>query len=106
MTSTVRGFAPHRRRRHRARLLGFPAIVKSQTLTTVNVGIIPVDVAANVYYAQDLGYFTQAGLNVTIQPLASGPALAQRFKAARSISACRTSRRSAWRGCAVYRSGS
>lgn len=58
-------------------ILGFPAIVKSQTLTTVNVGIIPVDVAANVYYAQDLGYFTQAGLNVTIQPLASGPALAQ-----------------------------
>jgi NitT/TauT family transport system substrate-binding protein len=58
-------------------VLGFPNIVKSQTLTTVNVGIIPIDVDANVYYAQDLGLFAKAGLNVQIQPLGSGPALAQ-----------------------------
>jgi NitT/TauT family transport system substrate-binding protein len=58
-------------------LAGFPAVVRSQSLTPVNVGIIPVDVAANVYYAQDLGYFKDAGLDVSIQPLASGPALAQ-----------------------------
>jgi NitT/TauT family transport system substrate-binding protein len=58
-------------------IVGFPNIVKSQTLTTVNVGIIPIDVDANVYYAQDLGYFAKAGLNVQIQPLGSGPALAQ-----------------------------
>jgi NitT/TauT family transport system substrate-binding protein len=58
-------------------LAGFPAVVRSQSLTPVSVGIIPVDVAANVYYAQDLGYFKDAGLDVSIQPLASGPALAQ-----------------------------
>jgi NitT/TauT family transport system substrate-binding protein len=58
-------------------IAGFPAIVKSQTLTTINVGTIPIDVAANVYYAQDLGYFASAGLSVNIQPLGSGPALAQ-----------------------------
>jgi NitT/TauT family transport system substrate-binding protein len=43
----------------------------------VKVGVIPVDVAANVYYAQDLGYFSKAGLNVEIQPMTSGPVLAQ-----------------------------
>jgi NitT/TauT family transport system substrate-binding protein len=58
-------------------IAGFPAIVRSQTLTTVKVGIIPVDVAANAFYALDLGYFAKAGLDVQIQPLASGPAIAQ-----------------------------
>jgi NitT/TauT family transport system substrate-binding protein len=56
---------------------GFPAIVKSQTLTPLKIGIIPVDVAANVFYAQDLGLFTKAGLDVSLQPMASGPVLAQ-----------------------------
>jgi len=56
---------------------GFPAVVRSQSLTTVRVGTIPIDVAANVYYAQDLGLFAKAGLDVQIQPLGSGPALAQ-----------------------------
>lgn len=56
---------------------GFPAVVRSQTLTTLKVGVIPVDVAANVFYAQDLGLFTKAGLDVQIQPMSSGPVLAQ-----------------------------
>lgn len=56
---------------------GFPAIVKSQTLTVVKVGIIPVDVAANVFYAQDLGLFAKAGLDVQTQAMSSGPVLAQ-----------------------------
>ena len=56
---------------------GFPAIVKSQSLTVVKVGIIPVDVAANVFYAQDLGLFAKAGLDVQTQAMSSGPVLAQ-----------------------------
>jgi NitT/TauT family transport system substrate-binding protein len=60
-----------------AAVAGFPAIVKSQTLTPLKVGNIPVDVAANAYYAQDLGLFAKAGLDVSLQPMASGPVLAQ-----------------------------
>jgi NitT/TauT family transport system substrate-binding protein len=56
---------------------GFPAVVKSQALTPLKIGIIPVDVAANVFYAQDLGLFAKAGLDVSLQPMASGPVLAQ-----------------------------
>jgi NitT/TauT family transport system substrate-binding protein len=56
---------------------GFPAVVKSQTPATLKIGVIPVDVAANAFYAQDLGLFTKAGLNVDIQPMSSGPVLAQ-----------------------------
>jgi NitT/TauT family transport system substrate-binding protein len=56
---------------------GFPAIVRSQALTKLKLGIIPVDVAANAFYALDLGLFTKAGLDVDIQPMTSGPVLAQ-----------------------------
>ena len=56
---------------------GFPAVVRSQTPVTLKIGVIPVDVAANVFYAQDLGLFTKAGLDVQIQPMSSGPVLAQ-----------------------------
>lgn len=60
-----------------ALVTGFPAIVRSQTLTPLKIGIIPVDVAANAYYAQDLGLFTKAGFAVEFQVMASGPVLAQ-----------------------------
>jgi NitT/TauT family transport system substrate-binding protein len=60
-----------------AAVAGFPAVVKSQALTVVKVGIIPVDVAANVFYAQDLGLFAKAGLDVQTQAMSSGPVLAQ-----------------------------
>lgn len=56
---------------------GLPSAVWAQTRTVINVGVIPVDVAANVYYAQDLGLFAKAGLDVRIQPMTSGPVLAQ-----------------------------
>ena len=56
---------------------GFPAVVRSQTPVVLKVGIIPVDVAANVFYAQDLGLFAKAGLDVQTQAMASGPVLAQ-----------------------------
>lgn len=53
-----------------------PAVVRAQA-TTLKVGVIPVDVAANVFYAQDLGLFAKAGLDVQTQPMTSGPVLAQ-----------------------------
>ena len=56
---------------------GLPSTVRAQTRATVNVGVIPVDVAANVYYAQDLGLFAKAGIDVRLQPMTSGPVLAQ-----------------------------
>ncbi len=56
---------------------GFPAFVRAQALTVVRVGFIPVDVSGNVFYAADLGLFTKAGLDVQLQPMASGPVLAQ-----------------------------
>lgn len=58
-------------------LAGFPAIARGQGTTTVKVGSIPVDVAANVYYTHDLGLFSKAGLDVQITPMTSGPVLAQ-----------------------------
>jgi len=68
---------PRRCRRSPGTRHGFPAIVRSQSLTPLKIGIIPVDVAANAFYAQDLGLFTKAGFAVEFQVMASGPVLAQ-----------------------------
>lgn len=56
---------------------GVPALVRSQSLTTVRVGTIPVDVGASCFYTQDLGLFAKAGLDVQISPMTSGPVIAQ-----------------------------
>jgi NitT/TauT family transport system substrate-binding protein len=58
-------------------LAGLPCGASAQASTVVNVGIIPVDVAANAYYAEDLGALSKGGLTAQIQPMASGPVLAQ-----------------------------
>jgi NitT/TauT family transport system substrate-binding protein len=44
----------------------------AQTLETVKVASPPVDVAGNLFYAIDLGYFTKAGIDVEITPLTAG----------------------------------
>jgi NitT/TauT family transport system substrate-binding protein len=49
------------------------AAASAQTTRTLRVGILPVENAAEVYYARDLGYFAKAGLDVTIQALANTP---------------------------------
>ena len=41
--------------------------------TTVNVGALPVVDSAGLYLAKQNGYFTQAGLNVNITPVAQSP---------------------------------
>jgi len=43
----------------------------------LNVGTLPVDTSAVIFYAQDQGYFKAAGLTVNIQVMASGPVTAQ-----------------------------
>jgi NitT/TauT family transport system substrate-binding protein len=43
---------------------------------TLNIGVFPTEGAAEVYYAQQLGYFKDAGLDVTLTPIASASAIA------------------------------
>jgi NitT/TauT family transport system substrate-binding protein len=51
--------------------------VLSQTeVTTIRVASTPIDVGAEVYYAQALGMFKQAGLDVQIQQIDNGAAIA------------------------------
>ena len=45
-------------------------------LTTIRVASTPIDVGAEVYYAQALGYFKAAGLDVQIQSIDNGAAIA------------------------------
>jgi NitT/TauT family transport system substrate-binding protein len=55
--------------------LAVPAV--AQTLETVHVAAIPVDVTGNLYYALDLGLFKKSGLDVQITTLASTAATTQ-----------------------------
>ncbi len=54
---------------------GSPAISQTQ-LTTLRVASTPIDVGAEVYYAQALGMFKAAGLDVQIQSIDNGGAIA------------------------------
>jgi NitT/TauT family transport system substrate-binding protein len=44
----------------------------AQTMETVKVASPPVDVAGNLFYALDLGYFSKAGIDVQISQLSAG----------------------------------
>lgn len=50
--------------------------VGAQTLEPLKIAIVPGDISAQCWYAQDLGFFKQAGLSVEITPIASGAAIA------------------------------
>jgi NitT/TauT family transport system substrate-binding protein len=54
-----------------------PVPVRAADPIVVNVGALPVDTSAVIFYAQDQGYFKAAGLDVRIQTMASGPVIAQ-----------------------------
>lgn len=54
-------------------VLGLPARAAS---TALRVGATANDTYAEAYYAQDMGFFTKAGLDVTITTLRSGSAVA------------------------------
>jgi len=53
------------------------APVQAADPVVVNVGALPVDTSAVIFYAQSQGYFKAAGLDVRIQTMTSGPVLAQ-----------------------------
>lgn len=60
-------------------LAAAPAVLaqpaRAATLTPVRIGVQPVESAGQTFYAKDLGWFEQAGLDVTITPLSNGGAL-------------------------------
>lgn len=56
-------------------LFVLPAAVRSQTLTTLKMATIPIDVGAEVFYAQDQGFFKKAGIDAQIQSITNGPAI-------------------------------
>ena len=57
--------------------LGIAGPARAADPIVINVGALPVDTSAVVFYAQDQGFFKAAGLDVRIQTMASGPVLAQ-----------------------------
>jgi NitT/TauT family transport system substrate-binding protein len=59
-----------------AALCANPSQVLAQSIATVRIGIQPVEAAAAVYYAKDMGFFTKAGLDADIQPFQNTPAIA------------------------------
>lgn len=59
-----------------AAALAAPRGATAADLTTVTVGLPPSDTAAIVYYAQQLGFFKTAGLDVRTSLLNNGPAIA------------------------------
>ena len=56
--------------------VGIRGAVPQTTLTTIRVASTPIDVGAQVYYAQALGFFKAAGLDVQIQQVDNGAAIA------------------------------
>lgn len=57
-------------------LLIVPMAARSQATTTLKMATIPIDVGAEVFYAQDQGFFKKAGIDAQIQPISNGPAIA------------------------------
>jgi NitT/TauT family transport system substrate-binding protein len=53
-----------------------PAAARGADMPLVRIGVIPADVGAAAAYARDLGYFKNAGLNVDLQVMQSGPSIA------------------------------
>ncbi len=51
-------------------------VAVAQTLPTVRVATTPIENGAEVYYAKEMGFFTKAGLNVEMQDIQSGSAIA------------------------------
>lgn len=47
----------------------------AQTLVTLRIATTPIDLGAEPFYAQDLGLFKKAGLDVTVTPIANGAAI-------------------------------
>jgi len=59
-----------------AALGALSAAGRAQTTATIRVAIVPIEGAAEVYFATDMGFFAKAGLDVQIQTMPSSPAIA------------------------------
>ena len=57
-------------------LASAPSGAGAQTLQVVNVGTLPLEGNGTIYYAKQLGFFKDAGLDVHITPMNSGPVIA------------------------------
>lgn len=55
---------------------GAPAQGGDDEQMTLTVGVKPTDSDAEIYYAQELGYFKEAGLNVKVRQIKDGAAIA------------------------------
>jgi NitT/TauT family transport system substrate-binding protein len=58
-----------------ASLAALPALAGAAVPAAVSVGMVPLDIDGVVSYAQDLGDYQSAGLNVNLTMLSSGPAI-------------------------------
>ena len=58
-------------------LVARPGVAGAQTLTTLRVATPPIENAAEIYYAKDMGFFAKAGFDVEIQPIQGGSAVAE-----------------------------
>ena len=59
-----------------AALAAAPHAVRAADVSVIRAGTIPADVSAVITYANDLGYFKDAGLDVQISLMQSGPVIA------------------------------
>src|SRR5580700_245596 len=70
------------RRQASAVLLGGLALgasstpLRAQDNPKLRIATIPIEPGAQVYYAQDMGFFAKAGLDVDIQAMTTGPGIA------------------------------
>jgi NitT/TauT family transport system substrate-binding protein len=70
------------RRQASALLLGsaalstFPSLVNAQTRPSLRVAATPLETSAAVYFARDMGFFAKADLDLDIQPMLNGAAIA------------------------------
>jgi NitT/TauT family transport system substrate-binding protein len=55
---------------------GAASPVRAQTLAKIRIAAPPVEAAAQVYYAREMGFFTKAGFDVDFQPMQSTSATA------------------------------
>ena len=79
---TTKNFVPKTRRQALGTLAALaasaavaPAIVRAQSGAPLRVGVVATDAYAQAYYAVEKGFFTAAGLNVTLTPMANGGAM-------------------------------
>ncbi len=54
-----------------------PAIVRAQAKSKISIAFPIVDPTAEVLYANDMGFFDRAGLDVTLMPLSNGAAITE-----------------------------